>query len=119
LSKDIFIATVAYELRQPVAAMLPAIVVMRERASAQSGTRARDVIERQVTRLRRMVDDLLDISRVAKARSTCTRNASTAAGSFRMIWLEAWQENLLHAENSAARTAATMEHNLTVDQVFQ
>jgi signal transduction histidine kinase len=66
--KDIFIATVAHELRQPLAAMLPAIAVMRERVSEQSGTRARDVIERQVIQLRRMVDDLLDISRVAEGK---------------------------------------------------
>jgi signal transduction histidine kinase len=66
--KDIFIATVAHELRQPIAAMLPAIALMRERISEQSGTRARDVIERQVTHLRRMVDDLLDIARVEQGK---------------------------------------------------
>jgi len=62
--KDIFIATVAHELRQPMAAMGPAIALMRERVSEQSGTRARDLIERQVTHLQRLIDDLLDIERV-------------------------------------------------------
>jgi signal transduction histidine kinase len=66
--KDIFIATVAHELRQPIAAMLPAIALMRERISEQSGTRARDVIERQVTHLRRIIDDLLDIARVVQGK---------------------------------------------------
>jgi signal transduction histidine kinase len=66
--KDIFIATVAHELRQPVAAMLPALALMRERISAESGTRARDVIERQVTHLRRIIDDLLDIARVVQGK---------------------------------------------------
>jgi signal transduction histidine kinase len=66
--KDIFIATVAHELRQPIAAMLPAIALMRKPLSEQSGTRAREVIERQVTHLRRMVDDLLDIARVAQGK---------------------------------------------------
>jgi signal transduction histidine kinase len=66
--KDIFIATVAHELRQPIAAILPAIALMRERISEQSGTRARDVIERQVTHLRRIIDDLLDIARVVEGK---------------------------------------------------
>jgi signal transduction histidine kinase len=66
--KDIFIATVAHELRQPIAAMLPAIALMRERISEESGTRARDVIERQVTHLRRIIGDLLDIARVVQGK---------------------------------------------------
>jgi signal transduction histidine kinase len=66
--KDIFIATIAHELRQPVAAMLPAVALMRERVSEQSGTHARDVIERQVTHLTRMIDDLLDVARVAEGK---------------------------------------------------
>ena len=66
--KDIFIATIAHELRQPVAAMLPAVALIRERISQQSGTRARAVIERQVTHLTRMIDDLLDVARVAEGK---------------------------------------------------
>jgi signal transduction histidine kinase len=66
--KDVFIATVAHEMRQPVAAMLPAMTLMRERISEQSSTRAREVVERQVTHLRRMIDDLLDVARVAEGK---------------------------------------------------
>jgi signal transduction histidine kinase len=66
--KDIFIATVAHELRQPVAAMVPAVTLMRERISEQSSTRAREVVERQITHLRRMIDDLLDVARVAEGK---------------------------------------------------
>jgi signal transduction histidine kinase len=66
--KDIFIATVAHELRQPIAAMLPAVTLMRNRGSEQSGTRALAVIERQVTHLTRMIDDLLDVARVAESK---------------------------------------------------
>ena len=64
--KDIFIATVAHELRQPIAAMLPAVTLMRKPDSEQSGTRALAVIERQVTHLTRMIGDLLDVARVAE-----------------------------------------------------
>jgi hypothetical protein len=48
--------------------MLPAIARMRERVSEQSGTRARDVIERQVTHRRRIIDDLLDIARIVQGK---------------------------------------------------
>jgi signal transduction histidine kinase len=66
--KDISIAMVAHELRQPVTAMLPAVTLMRERVSEKSGTHARDVIERQVIHLGRMLDDLLDVARVAEGK---------------------------------------------------
>ena len=66
--KDIFVATVAHELRQPIAAMLPAVALIGERASEQSGKRARAVIERQITHLGRMVDDLLDVARIAEGK---------------------------------------------------
>ena len=66
--KDVFIAMVAHELRQPVTAMLPAVTLMRERVSEESGKHAREVIERQVTHLVRMLDDLLDVARVAQGK---------------------------------------------------
>jgi signal transduction histidine kinase len=66
--KDIFVARVAHELRQPIAAMLPAVTLMGERASERSGKRARDVIERQITHLGRMVDDLLDVARIGEGK---------------------------------------------------
>lgn len=66
--KDICVAMVAHELRQPIAAILPAVALMAERASEQSGKRARDVIERQIAHLGRMVDDLLDVARIAEGK---------------------------------------------------
>ena len=41
---------------------------MRERVSEESGKHAREVIERQVAHLRRMLDDLLDVARVAEGK---------------------------------------------------
>ena len=66
--KDISIAMVAHELRQPITAMLPAVTLMRERVSEESGKHAREVIERQVSNLGRMLDDLLDVARVAEGK---------------------------------------------------
>jgi signal transduction histidine kinase len=66
--KDIFVATVAHELRQPIAAILPAVTLMGERISEPSSKRAREVVERQVTHLGRMVDDLLNVARIAEGK---------------------------------------------------
>ena len=63
--KDRFLATLAHELRQPLAAMMPALAVMRDRHAKDIGQKAREAIERQVEHLRHLVDDLLDLARVS------------------------------------------------------
>lgn len=63
--KDEFLATLAHELRNPLAPIRTAVELIRRRNPADSTVqRARAVIERQVTHLSRLVDDLLDVSRV-------------------------------------------------------
>ena len=66
--RDIFIATLAHELRQPLSAMFPALEIMRRRVNQQSGERARQVIERQVMQLNRLVDDVLHATRIAEGK---------------------------------------------------
>ncbi|MES1211065.1 MAG: HAMP domain-containing sensor histidine kinase, partial [Acidobacteriota bacterium] len=63
--KDEFLAMLGHELRNPLAAIRNALYVLNE-VGSQSGqaVRQRDVIERQTRHLVRMVDDLLDVSRV-------------------------------------------------------
>src|SRR5688572_15344185 len=60
--KDEFLATLAHELRDPLAAMRSSLEVMR-RCAADVGTLqlARDAMERQSRQLLRLVDDLLDV----------------------------------------------------------
>ena len=60
--KDEFLAMLGHELRTPIAAIQLALQVRSMRD--QSDTRQIQVIERQVKALTRIVDDLLDISRV-------------------------------------------------------
>ena len=64
---DRFIAKLAHELRQPIGIILTALKVMRER-SGGTDHRACDVIERQAVLLRRLVDDLLDVTRVEEGK---------------------------------------------------
>jgi PAS domain S-box-containing protein len=64
-SKDDFLATLAHELRNPLAPLCNALQVMRL-AGDDPGTvdRARDVMGRQLQQLVRLVDDMLDVSRI-------------------------------------------------------
>jgi PAS domain S-box-containing protein len=64
-AKDEFLAAVAHELRQPLAACLGAVALMRTRQSRETGARAHAVLDRQLTHMARLIDDLLDTSRVA------------------------------------------------------
>lgn len=63
-AKDEFLATLAHELRNPLAPLGNAAELLRE-PSAEPGW-CRDVITRQVTHLARLIDDLLDVSRIAR-----------------------------------------------------
>jgi signal transduction histidine kinase/ActR/RegA family two-component response regulator len=62
--KDEFLATLAHELRNPLAPIRFALEALRIDAPSSTAARARDVIERQVGQLVRLVDDLLDVSRI-------------------------------------------------------
>ena len=65
--KDEFLATLAHELRNPLAPIRAAAELIRLREPADASIqRARTVIERQVLHLTRLVDDLLDISRITQ-----------------------------------------------------
>ncbi|OLL30830.1 hybrid sensor histidine kinase/response regulator [Burkholderia sp. SRS-W-2-2016] len=60
-----FLATLAHELRNPLAPVRNAVGVMQlESGLSPVLARARDLIDRQVTHLTRLVDDLLDIGRI-------------------------------------------------------
>ena len=62
--KDEFLATLAHELRNPLAPIRFALESLKRGAPPAAAARARAVIERQVLQLVRLVDDLLDVSRI-------------------------------------------------------
>jgi signal transduction histidine kinase/ActR/RegA family two-component response regulator len=62
--KDEFLATLAHELRNPLAPIRFALEALKVDSPPALAARARDVIERQVAQLVRLVDDLLDVSRI-------------------------------------------------------
>ena len=63
--KDEFLATLAHELRNPLAPIRTSVELIRQREPTDTVVlRARDVIERQVAHMSRLVDDLLEVSRI-------------------------------------------------------
>ena len=64
-AKDEFIATLSHELRNPLAALTSAAAILRRNdLSSDMDRDARKVIERQIAHMSRMIEDLLDLSRV-------------------------------------------------------
>ena len=66
-AKDEFLAMLGHELRNPLSPILTALQLMKLRGS-EGSERERTVIERQVSHLTRLVDDLLDVSRIARGK---------------------------------------------------
>jgi signal transduction histidine kinase len=65
--KDEYLAILSHELRNPLAPIRSAVFLLERADPASEGARrAREVIARQVGHLARMVDDLLDVSRIAR-----------------------------------------------------
>ncbi len=66
-AKDEFLAMLGHELRNPLSPILTAVQLMKVQGPEHSD-RARVIIERQVNNLVRLVDDLLDVSRIARGK---------------------------------------------------
>ncbi len=78
--KDDFIALLAHELRNPLAPLRNGLAVMRL-SSADSATvaRARTIMERQLSHMVRLIDDLLDVSRISLNKIQLRRSQVTLA----------------------------------------
>src|SRR5690606_17942307 len=68
-AKDEFLALLGHELRNPLAAIRSAAEVMRLASSNPSLVeRTQNVIERQTAQMAHLLDDLLDVSRIARGK---------------------------------------------------
>jgi PAS domain S-box-containing protein len=71
-AKDEFLAVLGHELRNPLAPIRTALDLMRLR-QPDALVRERETLERQVQHLVRLVDDLLDVSRITRGRIELSR----------------------------------------------
>jgi signal transduction histidine kinase len=78
--KNVFLATLAHELRNPLAPVWNAVQILRLPGTTAAETRwAQALIERQVAHLTRLIDDLLDVSRIAYNKLELRRSRTTVA----------------------------------------
>jgi PAS domain S-box-containing protein len=94
--KDEFIATLAHELRNPLAPIRTAIkIIGNEGATASEHATARAIVDRQIATMSRLLDDLLDVSRITAGRLELRREsvslwaALTAAIEASQPWIDA------------------------------
>jgi PAS domain S-box-containing protein len=67
--KNEFLATLGHELRNPLAPIRTAIGLLRTRVVGDPViVRCRDVLDRQVTQMARLLDDLLDVARLSRGK---------------------------------------------------
>ena len=102
--KDEFLAMLAHELRNPLAPIRNAAHIIRARATGERElTWATEIIERQVYQMTRLVDDLLDVSRITSGKITLHRERIDARATVAIV-VEACQPQI-----------TSQHHKLNVD----
>jgi PAS domain S-box-containing protein len=64
--KDEFLATLAHELRNPLAPIRSSVELLRQPLGAADTARVHRILERQVNHMVRLVDDLMEVSRISR-----------------------------------------------------
>ena len=77
--KDEFLAILAHELRNPLAPICNSLELLRRQPGTEIAERARAVAERQARLMVRLVDDLLDVSRISRGAIVLQRQRLTLA----------------------------------------
>jgi signal transduction histidine kinase/CheY-like chemotaxis protein len=102
--KDEFLATLAHELRNPLAPIGNAVQVLRLQGTADpSSRRAHETIDRQLRHLVRLVDDLLEVGRITRGRIELKRERVDL------------QSVVAHAIETNRPLIEAAGHHLTVD----
>ncbi len=83
--KDEFLATLAHELRNPLAPIRNAVEILKlTESDPVASANARQLLERQLKQLVRLIDDLLDVSRITQGRMALRREVIDLAAALRM-----------------------------------
>lgn len=71
--KDAFLATMAHELRNPLAALRNGLELFKRSSTADVAPRIVPMMERQLSQLVRLIDDLMDVSRITTGKLVLKR----------------------------------------------
>jgi PAS domain S-box-containing protein len=110
--KDEFLATLAHELRNPLAPICNSLEIMRRHPGGEPAERARAVASRQAWHMVRLIDDLLDLSRISRGTIVLQRERMPIAAAIETA-LEA-SEPLITARGHAL-VMAPLPRDLFVD----
>ncbi|MBA4067046.1 MAG: hypothetical protein C0501_25725 [Isosphaera sp.] len=66
--KDEFLATLAHELRNPLAPVRTGLQILKMTPPGRSAEKAHDMMDRQLGHMVRLIDDLLDVSRISRGK---------------------------------------------------
>ncbi|MES2413734.1 MAG: response regulator [Pseudomonadota bacterium] len=106
--KDEFLATLAHELRNPLAPIRTSMGILQHlHPDSAEVTRVRNIVDRQVTHLTRLVDDLLDVARITSGKVVL----KTGHISLRSV--------VNHALEISGSAMETKKHHLEVHQPAQ
>lgn len=101
--KDEFVATLAHELRNPLAPIRYATQLMKPGTPPQMADDARRMIDRQLEHMARLLDDLLDVSRITRGALEIRRDILDLRAA------------LKHAIGAARPLAAAVEQTLELE----
>ncbi|GAA3958049.1 hypothetical protein GCM10022278_15660 [Allohahella marinimesophila] len=105
--KDEFLATLAHELRNPLAPIQSGIDALRLASDGQSTARTLDIMQRQMGHIIRLVDDLLNVSRLNQGKvNLCLKEMDLATAVHNA--LEA-NHSILYAENRQVSVSLSTE----------
>jgi len=99
--KDEFLATLAHELRNPLAPLRHGLDILRKNPDSESAPEIREMMDRQLVHLVRLIDDLLDVSRVSQGKIELRKERIQAADVIRSA-LETSQPLIASAGHSLA-----------------
>ena len=102
--KDEFLATLAHELRNPLAPIRNGLQVLRMSPKSEVAEETRQMMDRQLTHMVRLIDDLLDVSRVSQGKIDLRKEP---------VMLQSAVEAAIEATRPAIDAA---EHQLSVNQ---
>jgi signal transduction histidine kinase len=101
--KDEFLATLAHELRNPLAPLRHGLDILRRSPNSGDAVEIREMMDRQLIHLVRLIDDLLDVSRVSQGKIELRKERIPAADVIRS------------ALESSQPLIDSAGHSLTVD----
>jgi PAS domain S-box-containing protein len=101
--KDAFLATLAHELRNPLAPIRYATQLLKPGTPAEMAADARRMIERQLAHMARLLDDLLDVSRITRGTLEIRRDTLDLRATLR------------HATDAARPLAEAVEHDIQLE----